>query len=193
MWMCTTILIIPCVFLRYVSLKEHTRHPTDVEGQPFSLSTLVCPHSVVAVVIATVCVEWRPAALVPLRAPFPPPHESGKMFKPSDHFFRFRWEMRERIQSKVHTFWANLNPERGGPWQLWLHDGVDFIHIISFTLLGSFTSGIVSVLLRGEIQEHRGMDTVKSNMALGSVLATLARCQGLWGSSLRLLLSLHPA
>lgn len=48
-----------------------TLHTTDVEGQPFCLSTFMCLLSVMAVVIVTVWVEWWLAALGPLRSPSP--------------------------------------------------------------------------------------------------------------------------
>lgn len=124
MWVCTIILIIPCIFLRYFHLKKYILH-TTMSRDDCSL----CP-CMPALGAGSYNCGWVRGVVasqqwLPWEFPPPPPHESGKMFKLSDHFFIFRWEMRERVKLIMHPFcghwkfWANMNSGRRWPRTTW--------------------------------------------------------------------------
>lgn len=167
----STILVIPCIFLRSCHLKEHTLCPTDIKGQTFSLPTQVCPPSRVTVIVAV--------------------HRNGdqqhwphwEFSLPSAHEFRKCWRYQisslySETEHKELEIWAAV-------WALKevTHDNLSFmvtfifffVYVIFFILLTSFIGDRLCPpeWWDARKERHRRQEV---SLALGLVLALMAQC-----------------
>lgn len=199
-WMCNTKVVIPCTFLRYVTLKEHMLNTADAEGQPFPLSIQVWPCSVVGAVIVTV--DRGPAApstdSTKNSLPSPPLHEFGKC-SGSQIISLYSDGRRE----KGYSPWCILSVVTGNPRPTWTlkevaHDSCSFMMVLILFVFFPSRSWILShqglSLFSWEMRyEETEAQALWNQVWPQAVLATLAESQSLQEFFSPTCFSLYPA